>query len=201
MDDKGLTSVAGRYYILRGLFSIPTGLLLVASGLMNMPPIGDQRVTGPVVIFFWVVVAVAAAGYLLVARYYQKNFGRVDPSRNTKLRLAAWTGLAVVAISAGITADSQLDLPITAYGALYAVSMLLYYHFIVGLKPYHWVLLGGLALLCLTPVWGGFESKVAVAMIPMGVATVGVGLFDHKELVRSIGRARAGIAGDVNASA
>lgn len=79
--------------------------------------------------------------------------------------------------------------------------MLMYYRVIVGLKPYHWVFLGGLALLCLMPVWGGFESNVAAAMIPMGVATIGVGLFDHKELVRSIGRARAGMLGDFNASA
>lgn len=201
MDDKGLTSVAGRYYILRGLFSVPTGLLLVAAGIFNMPPIGDQRVTGRAVIFFWVAVAIAAAGYLAAARYYQKNFGRVDPSRKIKVRLAGWTAIAVVAISAGIMLDSQRDLPVTAYGALYGISMLLYYHFIVGLKPYHWVLLGGLALLCLTPVWGGFENKAAMAMIPMGVATIGVGLFDHKELVRSIGRVREGMVGDFNASA
>lgn len=57
MDGKELTSVAGKYYILRGLFSIPTGLLLVAAGLFNMPPIGDRRVTGPVVIYFWIAVA------------------------------------------------------------------------------------------------------------------------------------------------
>jgi hypothetical protein len=201
MDGKGLTSVAGRYYILRGLSSIPTGLLLVAAGLFNMPPIGDQRVTGRAVIFFWVAVALAAAGYLAVARYYQKNFGRVDPSRKIKVRLAVWTAIAVVAISAGIMLDTQRDLPVTAYGALYGISMLLYYRFIVGLKPYHWVLLGGLALLSLALVWGGFENKVPVAMIAMGVATIGVGLFDHKELVRSIGQARAEMAGDFNASA
>lgn len=195
MDTTGLTSVAGRYYALRGLLLLPTGLLFAAAGVFNMPPIGSEPVSGSAEFFVGAVV-IAAIGYYAVNRYYLTRFGRVDPSTRTKVHVGVFTVLSALGICVGITVDLQLDLPLTAYGTIYAVSWLVYYRMIVGLKPYHWVFLGGLGLLSLAPIWGSVDDKVSLVMIPMGLATIGVGLYDHRELVESIRQVRsAGIVG------
>jgi hypothetical protein len=119
-----------------------------------------------------------------------------------QVRIAAYTVLCAAAICVGITVDLQLDLPVCTYGAVYAFGLIVYYRMLGVLKAYHWVLLGGLGLLSLAPIWGSVDDKLSLVMIPMGVVTMCVGLFDHRDLVRSIKRARsAGITGDVNAPA
>jgi hypothetical protein len=199
MDTSDLASVAARYYALRGLLLLPTGLLFIAAGLFNMPPIGDEPVSN-MAWYFLGAVALAAVGYFAFNRYYLTTFGRVDPSTRTKVHLGVYTALAALGIAAGISIDTQFDLPVTTFGVAFGVSLLIYYRVMVGLRIYHWAFLGGVALLSLVPVWGRLDDKVSIVMIPIGVATIGVGLFDHRDLVTSIRLAqRAVTAGEVNA--
>lgn len=107
------------------------------------------------------------------------------------MRVGAFTVVAALAICVGMIVDTELTLPITAYGLAFAVAYLAYYWIIVGLKPYHWVVLGGFGLVSVAPIWGGIDDKISLVMIPTGVATILVGLFDHGDLVRSIRRVRS----------
>lgn len=199
MDTSNLASVAGRYYALRGLLLLPAGLIVVAGGLFNMPPIGDEAVSRTGWYFLGAVV-IAAIGYLAFNRYYVTTFGRVDPSTRTKVHVGVYTLLAAIGIAAGISIDTQLDLPVTTFGVAFGVSLLIYYRVMVGLRSYHWAFLGGVVLLSLIPVWGRADDKVSLVMIPIGLATIGVGLFDHRDLVESIREVqRAAIAGEVDA--
>jgi hypothetical protein len=185
MDVQELTSVGGRYYTLRGLFALPTGLIFVAAGLFNMPPIGDEPVSNSAPLFLAALV-LAGIGYYAVNRYYVATFGRVEPSRGTLVRITIYTVVFAVAICLGITIDVQSDLPVALYGAAFGASLLTYYWLLGVLRSYHVVLLGGFTLLCLAPIWGGVDDKVSLAMIPMGVVTIAVGLFDHRDLVNSL---------------
>jgi hypothetical protein len=189
MDITGLNSVAGRYYALRGLLLVPTGVLLVAAGLTNMPPIGPEKVGGGAP-YFLVALVVAAAGYIVANHYYVTRFGRIDPPMRTKVRVAVYSLLAGVGICIGITVDTQFDLPVTFYGASFAVSLLAYYRVIVGLRPYHRAIIGAFLVACLVPIWDRVDDKVSLVMIPMGAMMIAIGLLDHRELVASIRRVR-----------
>jgi hypothetical protein len=199
MDTPELASVAVRYYALRGLLLVPGGLIMIAGGLSNMPPIGAEPVSDTAW-YFLGAVAIAAVGYFAFNRYYVTTFGRVDPSSRTKVHLGVYTLLAGLALAAGISIDTQFDLPVTTFGVAFGISLLIYYRVMVGLRSYHWAFLGGLALLSLVPLWGRADDKVSLVMILIGLATIGVGLFDHRDLVTSIRLVqRAAIAGEVNA--
>ena len=196
MDARALTAAGGRYYTLRGLLLLPTGLIFVAAGLFNTPPIGDEPVSGGAP-WFVAALVVAAIGYVTINRYYVTHFGRVEPSRRTMWRIAGYTVLGAVAICAGITLDMQLDLSSSLFGAAYGASLLVYYRMLDVLRPYHVVLLGGFALLALAPIWGGGQDSVSMVMVPMGVVTMAVGLFDHRDLMSSLEDARSAGADEV----
>ena len=89
MDARALTAAGSRYYTLRGLLMVPTGFLLLAAGLFNMPPLGNEPVSGSAG-WFVVAVAVAAIGYVGFNRYDVTTFagssrrgGRSRGSRST----------------------------------------------------------------------------------------------------------------------
>jgi hypothetical protein len=198
MDAHTLTAVGARYYTLRGLLLLPTGLILLAAGLFDTPPIGDEPVSGSAP-WFVVALAVAALGYFAFNRYYVATFGRVEPSRGTVVRITIYTVIGAALICLGITLDMQLDLRVSLFGAAYGVSLLIYYRMLDVLRPYHLVLLGAFSLLALTPIWGQADDEVSLVMIPMGLVTIAVGWCDHRDLVRTLRRARsAGLDEDVH---
>ena len=190
MDAQALNAAGSRYYTLRGLLMVPEGFLLVAAGLLNMPPLGNEPVSGSAG-WFVVALTLAIVGYVGFNRYYVTTFGRVKPSRSTLVRITIYTVPFAALVSVAITLDSQLDLPVTLFGAAYGVSLLVYYRLLEVLRPHHGVLLGGLAVLSLAPIWGAAHDKVYLAMIPIGLVTVAVGIFDHRDLVASLRDARS----------
>jgi len=198
METKALASVGGNYYTLRGLFALPTGLIFLAAGVFNTPPIGAEPVS-PSAPWFVIALAVAGVGYYAFNRYYVATFGRVEPSRGTLVRITIYTVLCAAGVCVGITLDMQQDWPISLYGAAFAGALLAYYRLLDVFRPYHLGLLGGLVVLCLLPIWGGAHDKVSLVMIPMGLVTIAVGLLDHRDLLSSMRQARrAGVDEDVN---
>ncbi len=199
MDAHALTAAGGRYYTLRGLLLLPTGLIFLAAGLFNTPPIGDEQVSGSAA-WFVVALAIAAVGYFAFNRYYVTTFGRVEPSRGTLVRITIYNAACAALIAVGITLDMRLDLPMSLFGAAYGISLVVYYRMLHVLRPYHLALLGGFAVLALAPVWGQAHDKVSLAMIPMGLVTIAVGLCDHRDLVNSLRHARSpGVDEDIHA--
>jgi phosphatidylglycerophosphate synthase len=190
MEALTLARVGGRYYTLRGLLLLPTGLIFLAAGLFNTPPIGDEPVSGGAP-WFVVALALAAVGYVAFNRYYATTFGRVEPSKETLARITIYTVVGAALICLGITLDMQLDLPVSLFGTAYGVSLLLYYRMLDVLRPYHLALLGALCVLALTPVWGHAHDPVSLAMIPMGLVTMAVGWCDHRYLIGSLRDARS----------
>ena len=96
-------------------------------------------------------------------------------------------GLAMVG---GPILDSKLDLPVSLFAAGFALAMLAWFALCVGLQPHHVVIWGALLVVALLPVWGGLSDRVSVAWLPMGVAAIAAGIFDHLALVRSFGPAK-----------
>ncbi|TRW46724.1 hypothetical protein [Georgenia yuyongxinii] len=169
---------------------MPTGLIFLAAGLTDTPPIGDEPVSGSAP-WFVLALVVGAVGYYVVNRYYVTTFGRVEPSRRTLVRIAVLTLACASIMCVGITLDIRLDLPVSLFGAAFGVALLLYYRLLNVLRPYHLVLLGGLTVLALAPVWGGLDDKVSPVMIPIGLVTIVIGLLDHRDLLASLRRARS----------
>ncbi len=209
MDRTGFTRIADRYLALRGLYLLPTGLLFTVSGTFGLLPVGEEAPFESSMaegrpflqIAAGLLVVLALAGYYLAHRYYQANFGRVERSNRAKVREALVTGLGVAAIMAGTVLDFELNLPVSLYGAAFGLYLLVYYRSAVPLRRYHWLLLGGLAVVCLLPIWGGISDTLSVTLLIMGPVTAATGVFDHRELVASLRQARLDAAGSVDVSA
>jgi hypothetical protein len=187
METAELRSVGDRYYALRGLLLVPAGLLWIAGGLGNLDS-GDGSQ-----ILFYVALAVGAAGCLVAMQYYRRRFGQVTRRSRAMLREGMFAAAAVVGVVVTGTVDFNLDLPISTFGAMWGALWLWYYARVVGLRTYHWVLFGGLTLASLVPLWNAFDDKAAATMILIGVVTIAVGPFDHRELVRTFQGSRAGM--------
>src|SRR4051794_34195101 len=165
MNREHLQSAAAGYPYLRGLLSVPLGLMLVLAALGNWE-VGPLR--NP-----WAFVAAAAAIgaiALLVNRYYGEHFGRVTPSQRQQRRAARAAALGV-GIMVGATfllrsrAGWSLDLPVNPIPATFAALMLVYYAAVVGLHHHHVLIWGALLVAGLVPLWNGADpSNVGLVM-------------------------------------
>jgi len=79
MEREQLERTAVHYPYLRGLLALPLGFMLIMSGLGNMEwgPFRQEAL-------FVGSVVLALAGYVLIARYYEKNYGTVTPKKGRR---------------------------------------------------------------------------------------------------------------------
>ena len=186
MERKHLEAAAAHVTYLRGLLAIPLGGLFIITGLGNL---GWGPLVDP-----WVFVAsllVLGVAYLGISRYYNDHYGRVTRSNRQQLRYTlASLILFPAAMVGGPLLDFSFDLPISAFAAAFALAMLVWFAICVGLRTSHLVIWGSLLVAGLLPVWGSLPDKVSVAWLPIGVATIAAGIFDHRALVRTYGSAK-----------
>jgi hypothetical protein len=184
MDRRQLQAAALEYPYLRGLFSIPVGLLCIVAALGNWA-------WGPFA-HAWVFVAALLVVALICAainRYYNERYGRVTPSARQQAKAAA-AGALSVTLMIGLTtllrsrASWSLDLPVNPIAAAFAALMLAYYALVIGLKPHHVVIWGSLLVAGLLPVWDGGDPG-NVGLVLSGIALVLSGALDHLLLVRT----------------
>jgi hypothetical protein len=186
MERKDLERAAARIIYLRGLLAVPTGLFLISIGLGNLEwgPF-DQLWVIPV------AIVVVGASTVAVMRFYVTHYGSVTLPRDQQVRLTAASLLLFLgSIAAGSTIDTRVDLPISVFAVVFGLGMLAWFALCVGLRPHHLVIWGGLLVVGLLPVWGGFDERGAVGFVPVGVATILAGVFDHLALVRTYGPAK-----------
>jgi hypothetical protein len=195
VDRRRLQSAAAEYPYLRGLFGIPLGILFIVAALGNWEwgPLRHDWV-------FVAVLLVAAAACAVINRFYGEHYGRMTPSTRMQLKAGAVT-VAGVALMIGLAtllrsrAAWSLDLPVNAIAATFALLMLVYYGAVVGLRAHHVVIWGSLLAAGILPVWDGPDPS-NVGLVLAGVATIVNGVFDHLQLVRTLGAApSAGNAG------
>jgi hypothetical protein len=181
-----LETAAANYSYLRGLFLIPLGLLTIAAALANSE-------VGPFVHAwaFPVAVVVLGAACLPINRYYNDNYGRLEPSsaQQTRGAVAVAIGLAaIVGVSTLLRsrADWSLDLPVNATAVSFGLVMLISYAIGVGLKTHHVVIWGALLATGALPIWNGADpSNTGLALA--GVALIASGIFDHRLFVATFG--------------
>jgi hypothetical protein len=184
VDRRQLQAAATEYPYLRGLFSVPVGLLCIVAALGNWA-------WGPfahawVFVLALVVVALVCAA---INRYYNDHYGRVTPSARQQLKVHV-SGAVSVALMIGLTtllrsrASWSLDLPVNAIAAAFAALMLAYYALVIGLKAHHVVIWGSLLVAALLPVWDG-EDPSNVGLVLSGLALMLSGVLDHLLLVRT----------------
>lgn len=183
MDRKDLESATVEATYLRGLLAVPIGLLFLATGLGNLR-------WGPLESTWAFVAVVAGIGalYVAIGRFYNDHYGRVAPLHRRQVRDTVVSAVTFGgALVAGPILDFRLDLPISLFCVLFGAAMLAWFAATAGLRTPHLVLWGGLVVGGLLPVWGGLADRVSVAWLPIGAATIAVGLFDHRALTRTFG--------------
>ena len=183
MERKQLETAAAHVTHLRGLLAVPLGLLFIVTGLGNLAgarssTIGSSSRS----------VAILAAAALLINRFYQDRYGRVTLTTRQQVRLTVASFILFAAgLVGGTILDSTFDLPVSLFACSFALAMLAWFAICVGLRTHHVVIWGSLLIVGLLPVWGNLPDKVSVAWLPIGVATIAAGLFDHRALVRTFG--------------
>ena len=193
MERKELESAARTYSHLRGLLSVPLGVLLILSALSNWEwgPF-EQMWT------FLVGLAAMAAVTVAISRRYDEHFGRITSTSREQLRAAALTVAAAAMVLAGSLvlrseASWSLDVPVNPLAATLAAGLLTYYAATVGIQRHHLVIWGGTLVAGLLPVWGGLSlsDTYNVGLVLGGAAAIVCGVFDHLVLVRRFGSARS----------
>jgi hypothetical protein len=185
MKRAELEATAARGTYLRGLLALPLGLLFLMTGVGNLgwSPLGDPLV------FLTCLLALAALAFG-INQYYNGHYGRVRLLTSQQVRFtvasAACFGIPMIL---GTILDFRLTLPISAFDVLFGVGMLVWFHLCVGLRADHLAVWGGLVVVGLVPLWGGFDDRASVGWLPIGVATIIAGLLDHLALARSFGGA------------
>jgi hypothetical protein len=186
VERKDLETAAAHVTYLRGLLAIPIGMLFIITGLGNLGwgPLGNPMV-------FLGSLLVVAVAWLAINRYYNDHYGRVTRSHRQQLRytLASFL-LFPAAMVGGPILDASVDLPISAFAAAFALAMLAWFAICAGLRMRHLIIWGALLVAGLLPVWGTLADKISVAWLPIGVATIAAGIFDHRALVRTYGPAK-----------
>jgi len=186
MERKQIERTAAANHYLRGLIALPLGMALIASGLGNME-------WGPFRHLWLVPVAIVLAGaaYVLIARSYNDNYGRVTPKADA--RTVAGTVLAVAVMIGGPVLVQVLDLPVNGLGVAWGAVALGYYAVNVGVKAHHVAIWGGILVASLVPLWGDPRTTNApnVGLLMVGVAMLATGIFDHRLLVDTFGSADA----------
>jgi hypothetical protein len=186
MQRDRLESAAAEYHHLRGLFGIPLGFLFFLSALGNWQwgPLRHEWV-------FLGALLVIVAACLPISRFYSDHYGRVTLS--TKQQIRAFAAFAVsgpllfgASLLARSRADWSLDLPVNPIAASFALVMLAAYAATVGLRTHHWVIFGALFAAGALPVWTGSDPS-NIGLVLAGVATIAVGILDHRLLVRTFG--------------
>jgi hypothetical protein len=183
MERRDLETAAARATYLRGLTAVPLGLLFLLTGLGNL---GWHPMQSPVT--YVACLAVLAAAYAGIVRYYNTHYGRVLLAR----RQQRWLTFACfacfgTALIGGSTLDFRLDPPISVFVISFSIAMLVWFAICVGLRRDHMVVWGALIAVGLLPVWGGPVDNTSAGWLPIGVATVVAGILDHRALVRRFG--------------
>ncbi|HEV2636771.1 MAG TPA: hypothetical protein VGX23_16585 [Actinocrinis sp.] len=190
MERRALASAAANYPYLQGLWAVPMGFMMVATGISNL----QGRLSGPVIIGVLVgCFALCVVTTLLIARYYSANYGRVTPTTGRHLRhgVAVATWAAVLFVGANRYLLWSPDSTVCAFAAAFAAATLAYYAILVGLRAHHLVVWGVVVLAALLPVWGPLGAdRDAVAMFPLAAALVASGLLDQRALARTFGAPR-----------
>ncbi|MFF7243407.1 hypothetical protein ACFZBU_05845 [Embleya sp. NPDC008237] len=190
MDRKSLESAAADYSYLRGLLSVPAGVLIIVAGLTNLrwEPLDHAWVT-------WTagaLVVVAGAVHLWVTRYYAEHYGRITPSGRDRTRAAIVTAAGAALVAGAVTLDWRVVLPVCTTTAAFASVM--YVSYAVGMRPrpHHVAIWGTVGAAGLLPIWGdvGATGKINGGLMLVGVATIVTGVLDHAALQRAFGPAQ-----------
>jgi hypothetical protein len=179
MDRDQLETTAVNYPYLRGLLAVPLGILFILSGVTNMEWVPSRL--QPVLIG---VAIAAAAGYVLLGRFYQRNYGRVTPRRKAATFILG-NFAALVALLGGPIAIDALNLPLNGLAISWALVVLAYYSLTIGLKRHHVVIWGAVLVAGLLPLWGdpATTNTANAGLVIAGVGAIATGIFDHRVLV------------------
>jgi predicted esterase len=187
IDDTKLRSLTARYPYLQGLLFLPIGLwMMLSSSVRAWWPWRSELLLIPAAV-------VAAWAYLRIKRYYDHSFGRVGPLRSAQMRDLAWTVVALALLAIALQLDTNNRAPASLFGFSFGAVMLVYWHYALGLRPHHVVVVAALWSLSAIPLWSDLQPNDMFSIIgfSQGAALVITGLFDHAELVRSLPSLRA----------
>jgi hypothetical protein len=185
VERRQLESTAANYPYLQGLWALPLGVVIIVTAISNLRDWPSGPALAAIVLGG---IAVAAVLAQLIGRHYRGHYGSVIPTRDRSLRQAvaigAWAAVLFVGGNGLLfwTPDGRQGI----FASAFALATLVYYAILVGLRPHHVAIWGGVFVAGLLPAWGGFGAdRDALLMIPLGFALMASGLLDQRLLARS----------------
>jgi hypothetical protein len=191
-DLERIRLITVNFSTLQGLKMVPLGVLLTVVSLWANAGTGPRRD----VLFPGGCVVLAFLVYWLVARYYARTYGTVQPTAAQRY------GQVLRAILGGITglvafwADVTLKLPVSFIGLLFALAMpaehlWLRRQFGIQMEPLYIYLSGFMAMFSLLPLIGfnwwqylGIRSLLLGICTLTGILFIVTGIWAHVRLGR-----------------
>jgi hypothetical protein len=201
---EGARQVAEHFRALQGLRAVPLGIWLLLFFVVEMLlPLSPEEVGAPstgqlvlVLVVFVVSLLPAILAFRLISAWYERRFGRVEPTRHQRLVSGLMAGGGVLLFVLPLSIEQRMwvssgqSLPVNL--ALLGLALMIigywwylghsfhYYLAIAGIA----ILLGAASLVGLPPAtwpWHFRELTLYIAVI----CIVG-GLLDHRTLSRSL---------------
>jgi hypothetical protein len=189
-DLKRVQFVTANYASLQGLKMVPLGLWLCLGAARSF---GWMPWYTPIASLL--ALCVAGGLWLLVGRWYARDFGRVRPTAQ-RARQVLWTGILVVLVSFPWLlilsfVDAALEPPLSTVGLAAAALLLLWLWRSAPPLPNHYVvaaaLIATVSLLPLLGIMSRSQSFGGVLGATLGTSLIAIGVLDHRQLVRYLG--------------
>ncbi len=188
-DLKRIRFVTANYSYLQGLKWVPYGGWVLLVGASFLVPGLGRWVSWGLMLFF---TAAAVLAIVLIQRYYNRAFGRAQPSRAH--RLWEW-GFGVVGGILGLAAfgvDTLQKLPVSLVGLTCAAAILcdyarLNWYARSSFRSYAVVLTLVVAVVSWLPLLGvPMWPTLCVVLAVMGGVLIALGFLDHRLLVQTM---------------
>jgi hypothetical protein len=195
-----LARITRGFPYLQGLKVVPVGLFLLGVTAVGSTWWPWSSRVGKLV-SLGLVLATTGGLTRWAGVYYRRRFGQVAPTREQLRRDALGTGLAALAVIAGVVIDYSLEPPVSIFGIALGGFLLWYWSWSGGPRWYHWLAGAAFGAASLLPIVGnrsdmGFIQPggpiVNLLVAVAGGAYVVVGLLDHLYLVRQLAPAEDG---------
>ena len=181
MELGRIAAVTRNYEALQGLKLMPSALPVAVAGLGTLG-VGDLTGTRGLVAFL-ASSAVAVALTVWLGRWYERHYGKVQPTKPQRRAWCAWFAAGLGAIAIGALLDWWLSPPVLLFGIAGAGVLAIYWRALVGFRLHHALAVTALVVASCLQLFGvAGETAFGITMLTYAAVYVCVGYLDHRGL-------------------
>lgn len=182
---EDIYDLAANYSDRQGLRIVPLAILVFLQSLPRPVLLENVAATARM---FPLPLIVGLCGYVLIGRYYERRFGKVEELPHGGMPVALQIVLMVVGVMVTIGIDVMVHPPVFVSGLLVAAWLMITSWSSRRIRGFYAATGVVLALISLLPLAGkGLQQVGSVYGMTFGLSLLLAGLIDHWQFVRHFG--------------